>query len=479
MNLARSLSLSMALLTVGRVLTILMSLLMMVVLTRGLEPEGFGHFRSVIAYLGLAGIVSYLGLHLIFVREFSKEGADQPRLLGEAFGLRLASALLVLAAAVALAFLLPFAPEVRRGILLAAPAFVAIAAHQLLTGVFQQKLRQGPPVAAEVAGGLLTLGLILALLQAGAGVLPLLAAYVAGNLLMLAISWGAAYRLVPFHLRADTAVWRSLLLPALPIAGTQLLQQSYYKTDVIVLALLQPAAAVGFYSVGRQILDTFVGLALMYAGLIMPLLSRYAGKDEGAFATHLRDGFDTLAVGFVGAAALSFAFAPDIAALIGGPEFAAAGPALQALTPLIALYPLSLVCRFAVTARDRQAELLRGYALAAAFGIAGFFVLIPMFGPVGAAGGLLIGETVVLVTVLRVLRRSAGVLPSWIILAKAVACAVLACLLTLVPAMSELHWILRAAAVGVAYLLLLVVTGAVPTQLRAMLPLPKRFAPGD
>ena len=84
MSLARSLSLNMALLTLGRVLTILMSLLMMVVLTRGLEPEGFGQFRSVIAYLGLAGIVSYLGLHLIFVREFSKEGADQARLLGQA-----------------------------------------------------------------------------------------------------------------------------------------------------------------------------------------------------------------------------------------------------------------------------------------------------------------------------------------------------------------------------------------------------------
>lgn len=476
MSLARSLSFNMALLTGGRVLTILMSLLMMVVLTRGLEPAGFGEFRSVIAYLGLAGIVSYLGLHLIFVREFSKPGADQPRLLGEALSLRLVSALLILAAACGLAFLLPYAPAVRWGILLAAPAFVAIAAHQLLTGVFQEKLRQGPPVAAEVAGGLLTLGVILALLQAGMGVMPVLAAYVAGNLVMLAISWWWAYRLVPFRLGADTSLWRTLLLPALPIAGTQLLQQAYYKTDVIVLSLLQPAAEVGFYSVGRQILDTFVGFALMYAGLIMPLLSRHAGKDEAGFAAHLREGFDLLAVGFVGAAMLSFAFAPDLAALIGGPEFAAAGTALRALTPLIALYPLSLICRFAVTARDRQAELLRGYALAAVLGVAGFFALIPWLGAVGAAGGLLIGETVVFVTVLRVLQHSAGVLPDWTNLAKATGCAALAYFVTWVPALGELHWLLRAALAGLAYLALLVVSGALPAQLRAMLPLPARLA---
>lgn len=474
MNLACSLSVNMVLLTVGRVLTIIMSLLMMMLLTRGLEPTGFGHFRSVMAFLGLAGIVSYLGIHLIFVREFSREGADQPALLGEALSLRLVSAALVLVAAAGLAWLFPYEPVVRWGILLTVPAFIAIAAHQLLTGVFQEKLRQGPPVAAEVAGGMLTLALILGMLRLDVGVIPVLAAYVAGNLLMLAISWRWAYRLVPFGLRADVSIWRTLLLPALPIAGTQLLQQAYYKTDVIVLSLLRPAAEVGFYSVGRQILDTFVGFALMYAGLMMPLLSRHAGKDQAAFATQLRDGFDMLAVGFVGAAMISAAFAAPIGALIGGAEFAAAAPSLRALAPLVALYPLCLLCRFAVTALDRQAELLPGYAVAAVAGVAGFFVLVPWLGPAGAAGGLLIGESVVFITVLRVLHRAAGLLPSWVVPAKAVACAALAFGVAELPPVAGLHWFLAMIATGVAYLVLLIVTGALPAQIRAMLPLPGR-----
>lgn len=475
MSLARSLSVNMALLTVGRVLTIAMSLITMVVLTRGLEPEGFGFYRSVIAYMGLAGIVSYLGLHLIFVREFSREGADQSRLLGEALSLRLASAALLLIGAAALAWLFPYEPVVRWGILLSAPGFIAIAAHQLLTGVFQEKLRQGPPVAAEVAGGVLTLAIVLGLLQTGVGVLPVVAAFVAGNLLMLAISWWSAYRLVPFRLRADVGVWKALLIPALPIAGTQLLQQAYYKTDVIALSLLRPAAEVGLYAVGRQILDTFVGFALMYAGLMMPLLSRHAGKDPEAFADQLRDGFDTLAVGFVGAALAILAFAHPIAALIGGNVFAAAGPSLQALAPLVALYPLCLLCRFGVTALDRQTELLPGYALAAGLGVAMFFVAIPWLGPLGGAAGLLVGETVVFLTVLRVLRRAAGIGPSWTILVKALGCAALAFLVARLPAIEELPWIVGAAITGTVYLLLLVLVRALPAQLLAVLPVPKRI----
>jgi O-antigen/teichoic acid export membrane protein len=468
MSLARSLTLSMALLTVGRVLTIVMSLVMMVLLTRGLEPTGFGFYRSVVAYLGLAGIFSYLGLHLIFVREFSREGADQPALLGQALSLRLVSAAVLLVGAAGLAWLFPYEPVVRWGILLSVPGFIALAAHQLLTGVFQEKLRQGPPVAAEVAGGMLTLGLVLFLLQADAGVVPVLLAFVLGNLLTLAISWWSAYRLVPFRLEGGIAAWKGLLVPALPIAGAQILQQTYYKTDVIVLSLLRPAAEVGFYSVGRQILDTFVGFALMYAGLVMPLLSRHAGKDREAFAGHLRDGFDTLAVGSIGAAMLSAAFAAPIAALIGGKEFAAAGTSLEALAPLIALYPLCLVCRFAVTALDRQADLLRGYAVAAALGVASFFVFVPLLGPAGAAAGLLVGEVAVFVVALRVLHRAAGVGPSWTIALKAAGCAALAFAFARLPHLQDLPWIAAAFLTGLVYLALLFVTRAIPAYLLAM-----------
>ncbi|MEK0082602.1 oligosaccharide flippase family protein [Benzoatithermus flavus] len=473
MSLARSLTLNMLLLTVGRVLTIVMSLVTMVLLTRSLEPTGFGFYRSITAYLGLAGIFSYLGLHLIFVREFSREGAHQPTLLGQALSLRLVSATVLLIGAAGLAWLFPYEPVVRWGILLGVPGFIALAAHQLLTGVFQEKLRQAPPVAAEVAGGMLTLGLILVMLQAGAGVIPVLLAFVLGNLLTLAISWWAAWRLVPFRLQIGLASWKGLLIPALPIAGAQILQQTYYKTDVIVLSLLRPAADVGLYSVGRQILDTFVGFALMYAGLIMPLLSRHAGKDTGAFAAHLRDGFDTLAVGSIGAAMLSVAFAAPIATLIGGHGFAAAGDSLAALAPLIALYPLCLICRFAVTALDRQADLLRGYVVAAVLGVASFFLFVPWLGPAGAAAGLLVGEAAVFLVALGVLRRVAGVGPSWIIPAKALGCAALAYLVARLPLVRDLPWIPGAAATGLVYLALLLVTRAVPAHLLAMLKRPK------
>jgi uncharacterized membrane protein YczE len=141
----------------------------------------------------------------------------------------------------------------------------------------------------------------------------------------------------------------------------------------------------------------------------------------------------------------------------------------MALAPLIVLYPLCLVCRFAVTALDRQVELLRGYAVAAVLGVASFFVLIPWLGPIGAAIGLLVGELTVFVVALRVLRRAAGVGPSWGILVRAAACAALAFLAVRLPLVRDLPWSLGIGVAGLVYLVLLLLVGAIPPHLLAMI----------
>ena len=88
MTLVRSLTSSMALLGAGRIATILISLATIAVLTRALGPEQFGYFRTAIAFLSLAMLLSGFGLDTIVVRELARGDADQPRILGNALALR-------------------------------------------------------------------------------------------------------------------------------------------------------------------------------------------------------------------------------------------------------------------------------------------------------------------------------------------------------------------------------------------------------
>ncbi|MFO1068744.1 MAG: oligosaccharide flippase family protein [Geminicoccaceae bacterium] len=461
MSTASRLTGSMALLSIAKVASIALSLATLGLLTRSLGTDGFGDFRNVTAYLNLALLASNLGLYLIFVREISAEGADQARIISSGVTLRLVTAAVVLVAAAAVAWVLPYSDAVRLGILLCVPGFVALALSQLLGGLFQEKLRQAGVVVAELAGGILMLALTLALGLAGAGVLPMLAVFVFGNLLTLAIAWRFAQRLVPFRPAWDLGVWRGLMLPALPLAGANLLQLVYYRADTVFLGMAWPATEVGLYGVATRILDTFVGIAALYTGLVMPLMSREAKRDRPAMERHLRDGFDVLALGSVGAAMLTLLFAPDIANLIAGEAFRDAATPLRVLAAMILIYPLCMICRYAVTAIDHQKALLPAYVAAAIAGIGSFLFLIRPYGAGGAAAGLIVSELILFGASISILRRH-DVSPSYSAMAKSIGCAAVVMLAWLTTSLGSWPWLVGIAACGVLYLILLLVSGAVP-----------------
>lgn len=73
----------------GRVVLLLLALVTTALLTRLLGPSGFGHYRAAVAYLALVISLADLGLASLFVREISRQGADQARVIASALGLRL------------------------------------------------------------------------------------------------------------------------------------------------------------------------------------------------------------------------------------------------------------------------------------------------------------------------------------------------------------------------------------------------------
>ncbi len=115
-TLARKLGSRFALLAGGRVAVLVLGLLATALLTRLLGPDGFGHFRTAVAFLGIAVAAADLGLASLFVREISQSGADQRRLIGNALALRLLLAAIAMAIAVGVAFVVPQAED-RLGIL--------------------------------------------------------------------------------------------------------------------------------------------------------------------------------------------------------------------------------------------------------------------------------------------------------------------------------------------------------------------------
>lgn len=476
--LSRRIGRSFLLLLVGRALTVAGTLAFLAIVTRHLGPADYGAFRTAQAWLGFVYLLANLGLPPVLLRELGIARSDRAQLLAAAIGLRLASALGFFVPGAVLALLLPFDAAVEQAILVATAGSLALSVFDTLIAVFRAELRQEGQLRAELASSLFLPLAALAVLAFDGRVVAFATVLALSQILQLVVAWREVQRLVPVRIALDVARWRALMTAALPLAVANVLHLAYYRTDTLLLSLLRPLEDVGHYGLASRLLDTAVGISILFVSLLSPLLA--GGRDDpDRFRAILGHGIDAVLVGGGGVVLVLAVFGADLAASIGGPSFAAAGGPLAVLAFTFWFASLTLLLRHAVTGIDRQKELLPGYLAGVLLALTLHLLLIPPFGGIGAALGTVAGEGCLLLWTGRVLTRQ-GLMPrrsrtaATVLFALTMAAAVGAGAETLVP------WPLAFLGSGLVYLALLLVGGAIDRDLLALLlPVAGRQPPPD
>lgn len=472
---ASALRTSFVLLSCGRTVTLATTLLTVAVMARHLGVAGYGDYRVIIAFLTMAMGFANLGTNLIVQRELAKHEIDRGRVFGNALGLRL-MAITIAVAVAGLIALVSLRPIVAAGIAVGSIGFIAVGTHNILFAVFQQFLRQAGAVIAETAGAVVLLALAWLLGRAEFGVLAFVIATSVGSVLTATISTIGALRLLSFRPRFELVEWKRIIVPALPIAATAPLTLIYYRFDTILLSLMQPAEAVGLYGVPSKILDALMGFTLLFSGLLMPLMSRYIEPDFEKFRLYFDTGIDTLIIGMSGILVVFLIYAEDLLTLIAGTPFAAGAPALRVLGVVLILASTRFMALQAVTVLNVQSEIVTSYIVASVVGLMSYVTLIYLFSATGAALGLLVGESIVLISMLRVLRRHGIRVPLGVPLKVLLSVIVTTGTMAWVKSAAGLPWVLGALLALAVYFLLLLLIRGIPSHVLELLQLAR--APG-
>jgi len=460
MNLVAKLGSRLLLLVCGRIGLLVLGLMATALLTRILGPAGFGSYRAAVAYLGLVVVLADLGLGSIFVRQISRAGADQSRIIGNALALRLSIAFTLFLIAVLLAHILPFDATERLGIFCGAAGFVAYSAHLMLFGLFQQKLRQQGAIVAEIGGGLILLGAIYLLARLGADPAYFVAALGGSYIVTFLVSLAFALRLVPFRLRFERAEWLKLARPALSLAGAGTLMVIYVRADTVLLAFFKTPEAVGLYGVPVKISDSLLGIALLFIGLVAPLMAKAARREQARFREILNGSLKAAFIGSI-AVALGFAaLADEIVWLLAGSSFAEGADILRLLTAFFVLHMTTLLLREACVALDIQGQLLPVYLVGAVVALLAYALFIPPFAGLGAAAALILAECCVFCGVLLILRRALRPPHAVKVPLVAILCGLLSAALMWALQTSGWGWFATTTAVLSAYFVLLFLSGA-------------------
>jgi O-antigen/teichoic acid export membrane protein len=444
------------------------------VLTRRLGVSRFGQYTTVLSLVAVVAAVTDAGMSNIGTREYAilrePERTEMMRnLLGLRVALTLGGTVIVLAIAVAAGY----DEALLLGAVLASLGLVAIVVQHTLLIPLTADLRLGTLSAVDLGRQVLLVGGLVALALGGAGVLPLLAVTLLVNLVLIGPVLLVRGRLSA-GLSLQPAAWPPLLRAAVTFSLASAVGVIYIYTVQILTSLVASHHQNGLFAVSFRVFVVAAGVPGIIVSGTLPLLSRAARDDRDRLAHALRRIFETSLIAGVGAALVISAGSGFIVSVIAGPRYAAAAPVLALQAVAIVATFVGAGWSFALLSLHLHRGLLIANAAALAVSIVLTTVLAGVDGARGAAVATIGGEVTLALGMFAALTRGRPQYrPPALVVAKVALAGAIGAALSLVPSMPSLA---RAVVALAVYAVAIVVTGALPHELRMALrsPLSRR-----
>lgn len=368
-----------------RALTLAAALLVHVVLVRSLGAAGFGELSYLLAIVGLLLPLAQFGVSGLVVRALLEQPSDEQAILRAALWMRGVGVLLTLVVGAAYwAWLEPRAGD--RMVLLVLLLAQSATMFQVLEFWFQARMAPGRLVGWRTAVVLSAAAAKIALALAGADASSLALVFASEYLLL-----GAAYLLAFRRASGQWAwpafeprwlAWFARRSPWLLLSG--LAEIVYLRIDVVMLERLQGLEAAGTYAVAARLSEVWYAVPVMLVAAMFPVMWTRR-EDPAAWDRSLQAGLDVLCgIALVIAAAMQWLAGPLVIALFGA-EYSAAVPVLALhIWAGVFIFMRALLSRWLV-AEDLLRFSLVTHLAGAVINVAGNLVLIPRYGPLGAA----------------------------------------------------------------------------------------------
>ncbi len=366
----------------GKLVSTALGIAAVMIMTRALGAEQFGWYATATGFLQFIGLLSDFGFTVTTSNMLSEPRFDKNRLLHTLFTWRLLTALIFNGAAPFIFLFLPYDAPLKYAVFILSSAFFAIALNQIFFGYYQSQLRAGILVIGEILGRLILVGATALLAYRGFGFLPIMAVITTAAILNSIYLW---WHSPAMRLCFDREISRAIYKKIWPNASAVLLNAFYLQGDRVVLPLFVSQIAVGLYNAAYRVLDIIIQIGVLITGLLMPLItSAYATDQKEEFQKRCSLSLNLTALIILPMLAGGIALSEPIMNLVGGAEFASAGPILAVLMIAVFANCFGTVFGHIILAINRQRKALWIYGSNAILSMAGYFIFIPRYKVAGA-----------------------------------------------------------------------------------------------
>lgn len=385
MAIARKVAYNVVVSSISKVISTILALVAIGFITRYLGKEGFGNYATVLAFLSFFASIADLGLYHISTREISRADANEKKIMGNIFALRVTSALAILIISPLVVIFFDYPLEVKQGIVIAAASFLFSSAYQVLNGIFQKNLAMDRVAIGELLGKIVQVATIIAAVKLRLGFDWIIASLLFNMIVsfILVFFWSKKY--LNFSLQFDFAYWKIFLKESLPIGIGSVIVFIYFKIDTIFLSIMKTSSDVGIYNAAYKVLENITFFPSMVVGLILPIMSNTIFTDKKSFTDVADKTFRFFFLMITPIIIGTIFLADGIIRLIGGGQFEASADVLRILIFALASIFFGIFFNNILIAGNMQKKLLYIWSTAAIANVLLNLFLIPKFSYFAAA----------------------------------------------------------------------------------------------
>lgn len=368
----------------AKILATVLALVSIGFITRYLGKDGFGDYATVLAFFSFFGSLADLGLYSIATREISRVGADEKKIMGNVFSLRLTSALIVFLFS-PLVFFLPYSHDLKVGILIAAASFVFSSAYSVLNGIFQKYLVMDRVAITELIGKVIQLTIIIIAVKMDWGFSAIISSLLVYMIFNFFVVLFLSRKYIRFKFEIDFDYWKKFVKESLPMGIAVVITFLYFKTDTIMLSMMKSSSDVGIYNAAYKVIENITFFPAMIIGLILPLTARYIFTDKDKFHSISDKTFKFFVILIIPIVIGTLFLADGIIRLIGGGGFTESADVLRIIIFSLTFIFFGSFFNNILLAGNLQKKMMIALGVCAVFNISLNFYLIPHYSYIGAS----------------------------------------------------------------------------------------------
>lgn len=355
-------------------------------IARYLGPSDLGKLSYALAWLGILGSLSSLGLDSIALREISRFPDKSNSILSTGVILKLFASLFFIFL-VCVIYLFSNEDIEARFVLIISLSLL-FQPLNLCEVYFQANADSGKVTQLQIKQSIISSLLKLLIIYFDGSLEFLLWSYVF-DAFFLGIGVYQIYQkrvgLKISFLKFNFFMARDLLLTAFPIFLSGLSVAVYMKVDVIMLEAMVPSFQLGIYSAAAKLSESWYFVPVALYSAFSPLLFKLKVEHHQRFKERLKQLYSLLIWGSTIIAVLTSIFSSSIVMLVYGDKFIQAGEVLSVHIWSGIFICIGLVNSISLLSQNKLYQSLTRNIVGALINIFLNFLLIPLWGPIGAA----------------------------------------------------------------------------------------------